>query len=378
MTASQNIIEVLTGRMRPRHRRFYVAFAGLSKELLLKSRVSTPSLLQRLIINIETRRRGVRTLNLSAMDGFGLLHQALNRGDMPYIAEFDVPMALHGYKISCHRRGYKEARGLLERPQLRTLLTFSSWAQRSFGLHFGPEVEAKCKTIYPLAYEGAYCGELDFRYYDFIFISTQFRIKCGPEVVRAFCEIRHSISSAARFCVVTNLTQAREALGDLSGYPGVDWRESAIGESEIADLLAKSRCLVHPSLSDSFGVVVLEALAAGCAVISSDFASFCEMVTPTNGWLISAPTATVVGDTYITEYGDTDYHHSYLNTLSLHRFERDIASCMANFLLEPARARQMMQASRALYIERFSAQNWKNRMHFILKESFPELGLRSE
>ena len=138
-------------------------------------------------------------------------------------------------------------------------------------------------------------------------------------------------------------------------------------------MLAKTRCLVHPSLSDSFGVVVLEALAAGCAVISSDFASFGEMVTPANGWLISAPTATVVGDTYITEYGDADYHHSYLNTLSLHRFERDIASCMSKFLLEPARARQMMQASRSLFIERFSAQIWKDRMHFILKESFPEL-----
>lgn len=370
-----SLVEVMTGRMRPRHRRFHTAFAELCSQLGLSRRLHPVTGRQRLLMQAVTRCQGVRTVKLDAPGSLGLLHQALNRGSMPYLAEFDVPLALHGYRIAAHRRAAKEARRLLERPQLRALLTFSDWAKRSFALHYGPEVEAKCRSVYPLASEGARFGDLERRRFDFTFISTSFRIKCGPEVVRAFSRVRRRAD--VRLCVVTRLGQARAYLGDLDRYPGVEWREAILTDAEIADLLAQTRCLVHPSLSDSFGVVVMEALAAGCAVIATDFASFGEMVTAANGWALPAPTAAVVGETYITEFGNVAYHEGYLNTLSLHRFEAELAACMSDFLEAPERARQMMVASHELYEARFSPQAWRRRMQAILQESFPELGLRA-
>lgn len=375
MNAPATIYELLTGSPRPRHRRFLEAFKSLCEDSGIANQLRSSNRVQRALMQVVTRWHGFRSIGLDGAGGVALIHQALNRGSMPYLAEFDVPLALHGYDVRRHRRAYAEARRLMEQPQLRGVLMFSDWACRSFGLHYGLEVESKCRTIYPLAYEKAYCGSFEGRTYEFTFIATQFRIKSGPEAVRAFCEIRQSLSSDARFCVVTNLAQARAALGDLGGYPGVDWVESSLSEPEIANLLAQTRCLVHPSLSDSFGVVILEALASGCAVIATDFASFCEMVTRANGWALAAPTATVVGDSYITEFGDTAYHQAYLNTLSLHRFQTELATCMSEFLLDTVRARKMMQASHALYIERFSTQAWEKRMRTILQESFPELGL---
>lgn len=378
MTDAPKLVEVLTGRMRPRHRRFQQALEQLCREIGQPYRLRPATPQQRLIMQVVARWHGIRALNLDGPDTVGLLHQALNRGSMPYMAEFDVPLALHGYNIRTHRRAAADARRLMERPQLRALLVFSDWARRSFDLHFGPEVGAKCRTVYPLAFEGAYCGNFARRRYDFSFVSTGFRIKSGPEVVRAFCQARQTLKSDARLCVVTQLSQARRILGDLGSYDGVEWVEATLAEHEIADLLAETRCLLHPSLSDSFGVVVLEALAAGCAVIASDMASFPELVNADNGWLVRVPTATVVGDTYITEFGSVDYHESYLNTLSLHQLENDLGVRIQAFLEAPERARAMMIASHALYEQRFSPQAWRCQMRRVLSQAFPELGTLQE
>ncbi|MHB1183335.1 MAG: glycosyltransferase family 4 protein [Desulfobulbia bacterium] len=376
MTDVPNFVEVLTGRMRPRHRRFHHAIEQLCREVGQPYRLQPVTLRQRLITQAVTRWRGIRTLRLNESDAMGLLHQALNRGSMPYMAEFDVPLAVHGYKLHAHRRAAADARRLMERPQLRALLVFSDWARRSFELHYGPEVGAKCRTVYPLAFEGAYCGNFEQRRYDFSFISVNFRTKCGPEAVRAFCHARSRSGQNAKMCVVTQLAKARETLGDLSAYLGVEWREANLPELEVAKLLAETRCLIHPSLNDSFGVVVLEALAAGCALIATDIASFPELVlNGQNGWLVRAPTSAVVEDTFITEYGTVAYHEAYLNTMSLHGIEEALCESMVHLLSEPALMSAMMMASHALYEKRFSSQAWMRQMQRVLSEGFPELGI---
>lgn len=373
---SPTLIEELTGRMRPRHGRFHRALEELCRELGLSYAFRPVTWRRRLAVQAVTRWSGVRSIHRDDDGSLGLFHQALNRGNMPYMAEFDVPLALHGYNVSTHRRAVRKARDLMERGNLRSLLVFSQWAARSFDLHFGEELGNKIRIAYPLASDTAHCGGDDGRTYDFTFIAHGFRIKCGPEAVRAFCRGRHEAGLKARMCVVTQLEVARDAMGDLSRYPGVTWRQANLSEPEVAGLLADSRCLVHPSLSDSFGVVALEALAAGCALITTDMASFPELVRHgENGWLLAAPTGAVVGDTLITEYGNAAYHEAYLNTLNFHRFERTLGDAMADFLAEPRRAADMMAASRALYSRQFNKAAWKARMRQVLAASFPELGL---
>ena len=91
-----------------------------------------------------------------------------------------------------------------------------------------------------------------------------------------------------------------------------------------------------------------------------------------------APTATVVGDTYITEFGSVDYHESYLNTLRFHQLENDLGVRIQAFLEAPERARAMMIASHALYEQRFSPQAWRCQMRRVLSQAFPELGTLPE
>ncbi len=374
MSDERILVQVLTGRLRPRHRRFHNAFEQLCYQIGQPYQLRPLTKRRRLIMQLVTHYQGIRMVHENKFRMFGLLHQALNSGSMPYIAEFDIPLAVHGYKIRTHLRSYAEAKSLMERSQLRALITFSDWARRSFTLHFGSKVGRKCRTVYPLAFEGAYCGSFEKRTYDFSFISVNFRIKCGPEVVRAFCDARKKLGQNLRMCVVTRLSEARKQLGDLSAYEGIEWREASLSEQEIAILLADTCCLVHPSLCDSFGVVVLEALAAGCALIATDIASFPELIIHhKNGWLIKPPTSAVVGDTFITEYGNSDYHTKYLNTLSLHQIEDDIAEWMMSFVRNPKQARLMMKASHKLYNQKYSLSAWNDQMRCVLRESFPEL-----
>lgn len=368
------IVEIQSGRMRPRHARFHRAFAELAAELGIETQLRNVSRARRLANVALSRWTGLRALDLNISDSVAVIHQMLNRGATPYIAEFDVPLGMHGYRIKAHQRAHDQAKSLMMRPTLRAVLVFSDWARGSFGLHFGPEVERKCVVSYPLAAARAYELPPDQRAIDFTFISTNFRIKCGLQVLRAFAHARQNVDANARLCMVTDLNAARATVGDLAAHDGVEWHEAKLSEEQIADVLARTRCLVHPSLSDSFGVVVLEALAAGCAVISTDIASFPEMVEDErNGLIFTPPTSSVVGKTFITEYGTVAYHEAYLNTLSLHEVEDALRLRMTRLLQTPSTMAAMMQASHDLFARRFSRDAWRRDMREILRESFPEL-----
>src|SRR5579871_946310 len=272
--------EVFTGRMRPRHHRFSRALERLLGPERLEVIGRPPSKRTRLQMALSCRRRGFRALACAEDGQPCLLHQSLRLNAGPYLAEFDVPQALHNYQIGTQRAAAARTKAFLERPDLRVLLVFSAWARRSFDLYYGPQVGAKCRVVYPLASESARPDLERARRYDFCFISTQFRIKCGPELAQAFGRARQECGKDLSLCMVTDLAEARALLGDLSRYPGITWREANLPEQEIAALLADSRCLVHPALAESFGVVVLEALAAGCALLTTDIASFPEMNRP--------------------------------------------------------------------------------------------------
>lgn len=47
-----------------------------------------------------------------------------------------------------------------------------------------------------------------------------------------------------------------------------------LGESDLATLLGEGDVLVHPSISESFGMAVVEGMSAGLPVVCSDFLSF--------------------------------------------------------------------------------------------------------
>ena len=367
--ASPPLIEVITGRPRPRHLRFAAELTELVPGAFLERR--DLNLLQRVRTNAACRLTGVRVVSISNCGVPVMLHQALASTDIPHAVEFDVPLAIHGYRYGAYLRHADKARRLLENPALRVLFVFSEWAKRSFATHFGEEVGAKCRVSYPLAASQARFGS-ETRRYDFTFISTNFRIKGGPELLRAFAAVRQSGAWEAQLCVVTNLVEAKNLLGDLAAFPGVEWREANLDQAAIAHLLSESHCLVHPSLWESFGVVVLEALAAGCAVIATDIASLPEVVADGSGRVLVTPIGQVVGDISIPEFGNPRAFARLLNRLSLHRLEDALAGAMSELVADPVLMAHHQRAARAVYTARFSREVWRERMREDLRAAFPE------
>jgi len=70
-----------------------------------------------------------------------------------------------------------------------------------------------------------------------------------------------------------------------------------VSQAELASVLREADCLVLPSRIDSFGMVVVEALASGLPVVVSDQVGARELVLPgRNGWVVPAGDATVLAD----------------------------------------------------------------------------------
>ena len=64
--------------------------------------------------------------------------------------------------------------------------------------------------------------------------------------------------------------------GGTGGTDGVAWL-GRITDGELAALLGDSLCLAFPSLTEGFGLPIVEAMALGCPVVSSDRASMPEV-----------------------------------------------------------------------------------------------------
>jgi glycosyltransferase involved in cell wall biosynthesis len=331
--------------------------------------------LYRVRTNALCRFTGLRMATVPETGSPIILHQALASTDHPYVVEYDVPLAIHGYNYSNYLRHVDKARRLLEHDSMRVLFVFSEWAKRSFALHFGKEAAAKCKISYPLASSRSNVFREDRRY-DFAFISTKFRVKGGLELIRAFKTVRHSTAPDLKMCVVTNLDEARELVGELTDFSGIEWRAANLDEAAIATLLSDTHCLVHPTLWESFGVVVLEALAAGCAVITSHMASLPELVTNESGILLRVPIGQVVGDMTIPRFSNTRHFAELLSRLSLHGFEKDLTAAMVTMATDRTRRARYQEAARILYRERFSAEAWKESMRANLRTAFPDLETR--
>lgn len=80
---------------------------------------------------------------------------------------------------------------------------------------------------------------------------------------------------------------------------------------EISKLLSQMDCLVLPSRLESFGMVVVEALAAGVPVIVSDHAGASEAIRENeNGWVIPAGDESALFERMLTCYRDIEHVRS--------------------------------------------------------------------
>lgn len=100
------------------------------------------------------------------------------------------------------------------------------------------------------------------------------------QALARLCSIRPDVNWQLEICGGQNVTQWSKVL-DFARTEGVYEQVRVLGPqslSVLGDKMANSFCLINPSVTESFCMVAVEAMAAGCPVIVTDQTSMPESV----------------------------------------------------------------------------------------------------
>ena len=157
--------------------------------------------------------------------------------------------------------------------------------------------------------------------------------------------VEHLIAAAHRFAPEVQLVlcagapdtpqiaaEVTESVRRLSATrDGVFWVQEMLPTAKIREILSAAMVFVCPSVYEPLGIVNLEAMACGTAVVASDVGGIPEVIA-------DGVTGTLV------HYDATDAA----------RFEADIATAVNALIADPARAEQYGLAGRRRCVEEFS------------------------
>lgn len=274
----------------------------------------------------------------------------------PFITDIDNPYAFTAYNIAATKLYRPVISALLTRRNCLEIRCMSNACRNGVTRIFGPTVEEKTRLSYPIVpptvrprvdREGNECR--------FLFIGTQFEIKGGASLLTAFKRVADSCPNV-RLDIITHLPETyRNAAAEI---PGVTLHDATMSRQEVAErFIAQSDVLVHPTHMDSFGMVILESIAAGLPVIASDLYAIPELVEDgSNGLLIHPPVAAWDGMKPNTAYfSDPVALATTVRQTDTREFENALSNAMIALADDADLRARMGHQSRALAESRFHA-----------------------
>lgn len=268
----------------------------------------------------------------------------------PFIVDLDNPYSLTGYNLRAMAIYRGVLRRILSSPRCVAIRCLSGACRESLRALFGDSVWRRAEVHYPRVPPGVIASPASpDGSCRFLFVATQFEIKGGVALLRAFRRL-HEEFPDTRLDLVTHLPP--EYVDEAARTPGVYVHEAHFTRAEIADrFLRRADVLVHPTYIESFGMVVLEALAHGLAVIASDVYALREMVEDgVNGACLDPPVSVWDGVLPSRVYFDLPHIKSYVRAADTGRFEDALVGAMRGFAGNPDR----LLAARAASLERFT------------------------
>lgn len=191
---------------------------------------------------------------------------------VPYVTLEDMTLrqgaAIHPVFSRMSRRGvagWERRRAVIYR-RARACAVASHWAADSLLADYGVARERVAVVGFGANHTVA-PGARDWRPPRFLFVGIDWERKGGPLLLRAFSRVRQTYPSAT-----LDLVGGHPALSQ----PGVSTHgvlsQARAGDRELmAELYARATCLVMPSLVEPFGIVYVEAAAAGIpSLVSSE------------------------------------------------------------------------------------------------------------
>jgi len=243
----------------------------------------------------------------------------------PFITDIDNPYAFTGYNTLAVKLYRPIIQSFLESPRCLEIRCLSQACLDGVRREYGEAAAAKAIVTYPKVtakvtnprpQSAATCR--------FLFVSTQFEIKGGAALLNAFKRVVHEFPGA-ELDLVTHLPGGVDA-----NIPNVRVHAADLTRDEIAErFLSTADVLVHPTYFDSFGMVVLEALAHGLPVIATDVYAIKEMVEDqNNGLLLEAPLSIWSGTKPSPLFSDTTKVRDLARITDTSKFEDALTKAM--------------------------------------------------
>jgi len=271
-----------------------------------------------------------------------------------YISDLDNPYSLVGYNLRAMPLWRPVIRRFLLSARCIEVRCMSEACKRTLHHLFGEEVAAKAVVCYP--YIEQQVLSVDAVEKDgprFLFVGTQFDIKGGQALLRAWPRVVTAIPGA-RLDVVTHLPNHHKALINVSG---LTIHEAKFSRDEIwQKFLRKSDVLILPTYMESFGMVALEALAHGLALVVTDVYALAEIVeNGINGFLLSPPLSVWDGFLPSVFHYQADSLFEIARSTDTSEFEHNLVRAMIETGRDKSRLLAMRRASLRLFENQFAS-----------------------
>ena len=275
----------------------------------------------------------------------------------PFIVDLDNPYALTGYNLRAVDLYRPVLRAFLGSRRCVAIRCMSAACRESLRILFGEAIAAKAQVHYPssglrVATEVPERLESGCR---FLFVSTQFEIKGGPALLRAFRRVL-DVAPDARLDLITHLPPEYAPLvADCDD--AVRLHEARLSRSEVFErFILTTDVLIHPTYLDSFGMIALEALAGGLGLIVTDVYALRELVSEgVNGFVLPAPISVWDGFLPSRHYYRLGDVKDAIRATDTAAFENELVRAMVKFATDREFRARARGASLSLFHERFRA-----------------------
>lgn len=285
----------------------------------------------------------------------------------PFVIELDNPYAITGYRVKRFRLLRPWIRRLLLADRCKKIVCLSEACRKSLLQELGKEISSKTTVLYPYlpVSKEEKESQKNTAHISLITFASNPRARGLPSTVKAFELLKNEIPDV-RLTVVT--TGKGIATYKDTGNIDITYVSYDLDRQKVFSLLRAADILIHPTLQDSFGMIILEAISLGLPVIATDVFAISEMIYDgINGYLIKPPLRYYHPDFRANEklwqvdfedIAPADHVPELVDSLLLH----------IKALSDPARRKRMGEESRRIFYERFAPEIWKDRAVKLFSE----------
>ncbi len=238
------------------------------------------------------------------------------KSNQPYVIYLENPSALVNYSWKLLlRRGFsgRISRCLADQ-NLKAIVCMSKACRDTLPLYYKIPKHVRVENIYPFVpeekewtlecvKEKAGCERLEC-----LFVSQSFSLKGGEDAVETMLRLEKE-NCPIRLTMITKQEEiSPEYQKKINDSSCIDLVEFGLEKEELNSYYKKAAVFFHPSRWDSFGLVALEAMKYGCALVTTDLYALKELTAEgENGYFLKPHYRDWLEDN--TPNMNVKYHH---------------------------------------------------------------------